>query len=200
MANIDYKSAYQELVNSIRKEKELWSRESEQFKEMAFKSYCDGDLDAMRAAEDLEQRYDGMADECQHILEEADFIMERMMYKQEQQVKLPAVPTDDNGRVSLHLVNLLTGVCVYDLDCNPSEMPSRVWVEVLCSENGNIVQASSQQDHIHQMRMNEMFGYALESVWNVVYPYVWRDDCNKSVDYGPYVWMAKYTDTALAPC
>lgn len=200
MASIDYKAAYQELVNTIRSDKELWRRESHNMQEKSFKAYCEDAYDVMRACEGLEERYNGMADMCDHILEEADYIIERMTYEQEQHVKLPAVPTDDNGRVSLHLVNLMTGTCIYDLDCHPSDVPTRVWVEMLYSEDYVNVQVSPQQDHIHQKRMNETFGYELDSVWQVVYPYVWQDDSFESVDYGPEIWEAKYIDTALATC
>lgn len=103
-----------------------------------------------------------------------------------------------NGRVSLHLVNILTGACVYDLDCNPSEVPERVWVDMLCSGLGDNVQAGSQLDHIHQMRMHEWYGFELVSVWQVTQPYVWvwQDDNCENVDNGPDIWIAEYKDTA----
>ena len=200
MANIDYKAAYQELVNIIRSDMELWRRESKVFQDKAFQAYCEDALDVMRACEGLEERYNGMADMCEHVLEESDYILERMAYEQEQQVKLPAMPTDDNGRVSLHLVNYATGKCVYDLDCDPSEVPARVWLELLCCEDGDTLQVSSQADHIHNKRMHEAFGFELENAFQVVYPYIWEDDCFEKADYGPDIWMAVYRDTALATC
>lgn len=168
----DYKSAFERLVAKIRFESELWDEESK-----------------MDLNYSLQFRHEGMHSLCEHLLERAE------TYAAECDGKV-----NENGRVSLHLVNLVTGACVYDLDCNPSEVPARVWLEMLISEDGNTVQVSSQLDHIHQMRMHEWYGFKLTAIWDIVYPYVWRDDSDKTVDYGPDVWMAQYRDTAFAAC
>lgn len=168
----DYKSAFERLVEKIRFESELWDEESK-----------------MDLNYSLQFRHEGMHSLCEHLLECAE------RYEAECNGQ-----TNENGRVSLHLVNLLTGACVYDLDCHSSDVPARIWVEMLVSDSGVNVQVSSQEDHIHQMRMNETFGFGLDSVWQVVYPYVWQDDAFETADYGPEIWQAKYTDTAMALC
>lgn len=106
---------------------------------------------------------------------------------------------NENGRVSIHLIDSCTERCVYDLDCNPDDVPARVWSEILDTVNGTVSRVSSQSDHIHEVRMNGAFGVPIWYVHAAGERYYWVNDDDMVVS-GPEIWEAWYRDTAFALC
>lgn len=167
----DYKAAFERLVGKIRFESELWDEESK-----------------MDLNDSLQFRHEGMHSLCEHLLECAE------RYEAECNGQI-----NENGRVSLHLIDSNTGRCVYDLDCTPSEVPARVWSEILDTVSGTVLRVSTQEDHIHEVRMNGFFGVPIWYVHLAGERYSWVNDDEKVVS-GPEIWEAWYRDTAFAAC
>ena len=166
----NYKAAFEILVKSIRSESLIWcvGAESGLDSELAF-------------------RHDGMYKECEYLLEVA------------QRVEAACKGwINENGRVSLHLIDKKTGRCEYDLDCSADEVPVRMWCEDMHTVSGNGYYVDSQEDHIHQVRINGTFGVPLTGVW-LSDSFYWVNDRGCEVE-GPEVWEARYTDTAFALC
>lgn len=168
----DYKQAFENLVKAMRFDAKVWRVESDRLSDLDFT---------------LSHRYDGMSGECEYLLEQAE------KFEAECKGQL-----NELGRVSLHLIDRATGICVYDLDCTVGGMPERMWCENMHTVSGNGYHIATQDDHIHHVRMNGAFGVPLTFVWHTE-GFYWVNDYDCMVD-GPDIWEARYTDTAFALC